>query len=88
MKMRLKTIFNLYSSDLYNVANRILGGVADSEEVVQDVCWIAYHKAHSFRGNWHLSTWLYRLRISRVRLSPYPSGQGMGLEVLSHSRAR
>jgi RNA polymerase sigma-70 factor, ECF subfamily len=60
----LKVIFNLYSPKLYNVAHRILGEAADSEEVVQDVFWTAYRKAHSFNGNSQLSTWLYRLTVN------------------------
>jgi RNA polymerase sigma-70 factor, ECF subfamily len=60
----LEIIFNLYSAKLYNVAHRILGEVADSEEVVQDVFWTAYRKAQSFRGNSQLSTWLYRLTVN------------------------
>jgi RNA polymerase sigma-70 factor (ECF subfamily) len=63
-ELALKAIFNLYSAKLYSVAHRILGEVADSEEVVQDVFWTAYRKAHSFRGNSQLSTWLYRLTVN------------------------
>jgi hypothetical protein len=33
----LETIFNLYSVKLYNIALRILGEPADTEEVIQDV---------------------------------------------------
>lgn len=63
----LEAIFKLYSSKLYNVAHRILGGVADSEEVVQDVFWSAYRKAHSFRGDSQLSTWLSDRRVNGIR---------------------
>ena len=69
----LETLFNLYSAKLYNVAHRILGEVADTEEVIQDVFWTAYRKAKSFRGNSQFSTWLYRLTINaalgRIRRS-------------------
>jgi RNA polymerase sigma-70 factor (ECF subfamily) len=60
----LATIFDLYSARLYNVAHKILGDMADSEEVIQDVFWTAYRKAQSFRGSSQLSTWLYRLTIN------------------------
>jgi RNA polymerase sigma-70 factor (ECF subfamily) len=60
----LETIFNLYSSKLYNVAQRILGDAADAEEAVQDVFWTAYRKAKSFQGNAQFSTWLYRLTVN------------------------
>jgi RNA polymerase sigma-70 factor (ECF subfamily) len=69
----LEAIFNLYSPKLYNVAHRILGDVADTEEVIQDVFWTAYRNAKTFRGNSQFSTWLYRLTINaalgRIRRS-------------------
>jgi RNA polymerase sigma-70 factor (ECF subfamily) len=60
----LEAIFNRYSAKLYNVAQRILGEVADAEEVIQDVFWTAFRKANSFRGSAQFSTWLYRLTIN------------------------
>jgi RNA polymerase sigma-70 factor (ECF subfamily) len=60
----LESIFNLYSSKLYSVAQRILGDAADAEETVQDVFWTAYRKAKSFQGNSRFSTWLYRLTVN------------------------
>lgn len=69
----LEAIFNLYSAKLYNVAKRILGDDADTEEVIQDVFWTAYRKAKSFKGDSRFSTWLYRLTVNaalgRVRRS-------------------
>ncbi len=60
----LESIFSLYSSKLYSVAQRILGDAADAEEAVQDVFWTAYRKAKSFQGNSQFSTWLYRLTVN------------------------
>jgi RNA polymerase sigma-70 factor, ECF subfamily len=60
----LEALFDLYSAKLYNVAHRILGEVADAEEVIQDVFWTVYLKANSFRGNSRISTWLYRLTVN------------------------
>lgn len=60
----LEAIFNLYSGKLYNVAHRILGAAADTEEVIQDVFWTVYRKAKSFQGNSQFSTWLYRLTVN------------------------
>ncbi len=66
-------IFSLYSAKLSNVAYRILGDVADTHEVIQDVFWAVYRKAKSFRGNSQFSTWLYRLTVNaalgRIRRS-------------------
>jgi RNA polymerase sigma-70 factor (ECF subfamily) len=60
----LEAIFNLYSPKLYNVACRILGEVADAEEVIQDVFWSVFRKANTFRGTAQFSTWLYRLTVN------------------------
>jgi RNA polymerase sigma-70 factor, ECF subfamily len=60
----LETLFNRYSAKLYTVAQRILGEVADAEEVIQDVFWTAFRKANSFRGTAQFSTWLYRLTVN------------------------
>jgi RNA polymerase sigma-70 factor (ECF subfamily) len=60
----LETLFNRYSTKLYTVAQRILGEVADAEEVIQDVFWTAFRKAKSFRGTAQFSTWLYRLTVN------------------------
>jgi RNA polymerase sigma-70 factor (ECF subfamily) len=60
----LEETFNLYSAKLYNIAHRILGDTADTEEVIQDVFWTLYRKAKSFQGHSQFSTWLYRLTIN------------------------
>ena len=60
----LEALFNRYSAKLYNVAQKILGEVADAEEVIQDVFWTAFRKAKSFRGTAQFSTWLYRLTVN------------------------
>jgi len=68
-----EAIFNLYAPKLYNVALRILGEAADTEEVIQDVFWTVYRKAKSFQGKSQFSTWLYRLTVNaalgRIRRS-------------------
>lgn len=60
----LEIIFNRYSTRLHNVAQRIIGDLADTEEVIQDVFWTAYRKARTFRGTAQFSTWLYRLTLN------------------------
>jgi len=60
----LETLFNAYSTKLYSVAYKILGDVADTQEVIQDVFWTAYRKAKTFRGTARISTWLYRLTVN------------------------
>jgi RNA polymerase sigma-70 factor (ECF subfamily) len=69
----LEALYNLYSPKLYNIAHKILGDVADTQEVIQDVFWTAYRKAKTFRGTAQFSTWLYRLTVNaalgRIRRS-------------------
>jgi RNA polymerase sigma-70 factor (ECF subfamily) len=60
----LEEAFNLYSAKLYNIAHRILGEAADTEEVIQDVFLTVYRKAKSFQGHSRFSTWLYRLTVN------------------------
>lgn len=60
----LETIFHAHSKKLYNVALRILGDPADTEEVVQDVFLTVFRKAKSFQGHSQFSTWLYRLTVN------------------------
>lgn len=60
----LETIFNAHAKKLYNVALRIVGDPADTEEVIQDVFLTVFRKAKSFQGNSQFSTWLYRLTVN------------------------
>ena len=60
----LRSIFDLYAAKLYRVAQRIVGDVSDSEEVIQDVFWTVYRKARTFRGTAQFSTWIYRLTVN------------------------
>jgi RNA polymerase sigma-70 factor (ECF subfamily) len=60
----LEILFNTHSKKLYNVALRILGEPADTEEVIQDVFLTVFRKAKSFQGNSQFSTWLYRLTVN------------------------
>src|SRR5262249_16473128 len=78
----LEVIFNRYAAKLYNVAQKILGEVADVEEVIQDVFWTAFRKAKSFRGNSQFSTWLYRLTINAAlgKIRPSKKNKEVGYE--------
>lgn len=62
----LEAIIDLYSPKLYNIAQRILGESADTEEVIQDVFWTVFRKAKTFRGNSRFLTWLYRLTVNEA----------------------
>jgi RNA polymerase sigma-70 factor (ECF subfamily) len=64
-------LFHRYGARVARQAIHLLGNEAEAEEVVQEVFLTFYEKAHTFRGDAALSTWLYRLTanaaLSRLR---------------------
>lgn len=66
-----EVLFRRYGARVARHAIHLLGNEAEAEEVVQEVFLTLYEKAHTFRGDAALSTWLYRLTanaaLSRLR---------------------
>ena len=55
------------SQDLvYNTAIGIVQSAEDAEDVAQEVFVQVYESIHSFKGESKLSTWLYRITISKA----------------------
>jgi RNA polymerase sigma-70 factor (ECF subfamily) len=52
---------NRYSSRLLTVAWRLLGNRADAEDAVQRALLRLFQSAASYRPEWAVSTWLYRV---------------------------
>lgn len=50
---------------VYNTALNILQNTEDAEEITQDVFVEAYNKAHTFKGQSQVSTWLYRITTNK-----------------------
>ena len=50
---------------VYNTALNILQNAEDAEEITQDVFVEAYNKAHTFKGESQVSTWLYRITTNK-----------------------
>ncbi len=50
---------------VYNTALNILQNDQDAEEITQDVFVGAYNKAHTFKGESQVSTWLYRITTNK-----------------------
>ena len=50
---------------VYNAALNMLQNAEDAEEITQDVFVEAWHKAHTFKGESQVSTWLYRITINK-----------------------
>lgn len=57
-------LYNLYKSKVYNTAIGYLQNFEDAEEVTQDVFTTIFRKAHTFKGNAKVSTWIYRITIN------------------------
>jgi len=52
---------NRYSARLLTMAWRLLGNRADAEDAVQRALLRLYTSAKSYRSEWAVSTWLYRI---------------------------
>lgn len=67
----LNEILNRYREKIYRTALKVTNNHSDAEDVVQEVSFRIFKKAHSFRTDSKFSTWLYRLvtneAISRLR---------------------
>jgi RNA polymerase sigma-70 factor, ECF subfamily len=54
-------LVNRYSARLLTLAWRLLGNRADAEDAVQRALLRCYSAAKSYRPDWAVSTWLYRI---------------------------
>jgi RNA polymerase sigma-70 factor (ECF subfamily) len=54
-----------YGGRLYGAARRILGSEADAEDAVQRAFLQCYRSAASYRPEWAVSTWLYRITTNQ-----------------------
>ena len=50
-----------YSGRLYTTAHRLLGSRADAEDALQRALLQCFRGASSYRPDWAVSTWLYRI---------------------------
>ena len=50
-----------HSNFVYNVAYRVMGSPQEAEDVAQDAFLSAYRAYDRFRGQSHVTTWLYRI---------------------------
>jgi RNA polymerase sigma-70 factor (ECF subfamily) len=58
------TLYNEYSSLVYNTALSYTKIVQDAEEITQEVFVKIFRKASTFKGDSKLSTWIYRIAIN------------------------
>ena len=61
-----KTIVITWQDMVYNTALGIVQQPEDAEDIAQEVFAQVYQSIHSFKGESKLSTWLYRITISKA----------------------
>ena len=57
-------IVEKHSDFVYNVAFRVMGSPQEAEDVAQDAFLSAYRAYDRFRGQSHVTTWLYRITMN------------------------
>jgi len=60
-----ESIYNRYSSRVYNTVLSYLQQPQDAEEVTQDVFIEVYRSAEQFKGEAAISTWIYRIAVNK-----------------------
>jgi len=56
-----------YSTNVFNIAFRMLGNRAEAEDISQDIFITVFKRIHTFRGDSSLSTWLYRVAVNHCK---------------------
>ena len=89
----LDLFYRRYRALMYSTAGKMIRDEWELEEVVQDVVWTVWRKAHTFRGESGLSTWVYRITQNAARMLlrrkkrvPLPMAQDSVDALLEHSR--
>jgi RNA polymerase sigma-70 factor (ECF subfamily) len=65
-QMGFVAVMDLYQNMVYNTALGIVQNEADADDITQEVFVQVYLSIGSFKGNSKLSTWLYRITISKA----------------------
>ena len=60
-----KDFITQHQQRVYNTALNLLQNAEDAEEITQDVFIEAWNKAHTFKGEAQVSTWLYRITVNK-----------------------
>lgn len=59
-------VTDLYQEMVYNTAISIVQNAADADDITQEVFIQVFLSIHSFKGESKLSTWIYRITISKA----------------------
>jgi RNA polymerase sigma-70 factor (ECF subfamily) len=65
-KHAFREIFLRHRSDVARLVQRMMGPVADVDDVVQEVFFQVHRSVKDFRGQARFSTWLYRVTVNVV----------------------
>lgn len=60
------TLYSLHKRRVYSLCLRMLGNVAEAEDLTQEAFLQLYRKIGTFRGDSAFSTWLHRLAVNVV----------------------
>ncbi len=60
-----EVIYRRHSTSLYNLILRMVGNLADAEDLLQEIFLLAFNKLSSYKGQAALSTWFYRVAVNR-----------------------
>jgi len=92
-KLAFAELVAVYQKKVINICYRFLLNKEDAEDVSQEVFIEAYHSISDFRGNAKLSTWIYRIAVTKSldeikrknrkkRISS--AGKTLGIEFISN----
>lgn len=75
-------LFDRFHGKIYSLAMSILKNESDAEEAAQDVFLTVVQKAHTFKGNSALYSWIYRICVNTclMRLRGKRRGETVSIE--------
>ncbi len=78
----VEMLFDRFHGKIYSLAMSILKNESDAEEATQDVFLTVVQKAHTFKGNSALYSWIYRICVNTclMRLRGKRRGETVSIE--------
>jgi RNA polymerase sigma-70 factor (ECF subfamily) len=78
----VENLFDRFHAKIYSLAMSILKNESDAEEATQDVFLTVVQKAHTFKGNSALYSWIYRICVNTclMRLRGKRRGETVSIE--------
>lgn len=60
-----RELVNRFQDRIYNTSLGLVQDPADAEDIAQEVFIQIYHSIHQFKGDAQLSTWIYRIAVTK-----------------------